>query len=279
MGERAQVTTDLDAFYQADDLDVIYVAGPNALHFQQAKRALENGKSVIVEKPIVQSESELKTLEQIASEHHVIVVEAARHVFEPNFRTVMQYITAHREAISGAELHYGQYSSRFDSYLNGENPNVFTKEFAGGALNDLGVYLVYAAVAWFGVPKAANYLPQKLANGIDGSGMIVLNYGKFSVYLHVSKQYNDQQSSEIYFGKQTLALDGIQMISEANVSGEHADGVTLESVTHAPLFYEAVAFARYINHDADAMDSLAHHQQLMRDVVRVMDQLRPAVFD
>lgn len=272
------MTTDREAFYSADDIDVIYVAGPNALHFQQAKQALEHGKSVIVEKPIVQSAEEFKELEAIAADKGLIVVEAARHVFEPNFKTVREYIHKNRADLSGAELHYGQYSSKFDSYLNGDNPNVFTKEFAGGALNDLGVYLVYAAIAWFGEPTDAHYFPQKLASGVDGSGMIVLGYGDFSVYLHVSKQYNDEQSSEIYFGKHTLSLDGIQMISRAELLDDEADAISVEPVDQAALSFEAEEFAHYIMHEDDYKTAHCEHHQLMQAVVRVMDQLRPAVF-
>ncbi len=63
-----------------------------------------------------------------------------------------------------------KYSSRYDQVLDGEEPNIFSTHFSGGALMDLGVYLVYAAVAWFGMPKEVHYFPRKISTGVDGLG-------------------------------------------------------------------------------------------------------------
>ena len=46
-----KISTDLDKFFASDDFDTVYIASPNALHFAQARQAIENGKNVIVEKP------------------------------------------------------------------------------------------------------------------------------------------------------------------------------------------------------------------------------------
>ena len=44
-------TTDNDVVLSDPKIDVIYVAVPNATHYEIAKKALENGKHVIMEKP------------------------------------------------------------------------------------------------------------------------------------------------------------------------------------------------------------------------------------
>ncbi|WP_312066723.1 Gfo/Idh/MocA family protein, partial [Leuconostoc lactis] len=47
--ENVDVVTTLSDLYT--DLDVVYIASPNALHFEQAKVAIQSGVHVIVEKP------------------------------------------------------------------------------------------------------------------------------------------------------------------------------------------------------------------------------------
>lgn len=76
-------------------------------------------------------------------------------IHEANFKIVKELV-ANTPNIE-APFAYSKYSSRYDQVLNGEQPNIFTTKFAGGALVDLGIYLVYSAVAWFGVPERSHY--------------------------------------------------------------------------------------------------------------------------
>lgn len=56
---------DYDAFLESD-VNVVYVAVPNHLHFEFSRKALEKGKNVIVEKPFVSNGKEAKILEALA---------------------------------------------------------------------------------------------------------------------------------------------------------------------------------------------------------------------
>lgn len=49
----------------------------------------------------------------------------------------------------GADFNYAKYSSKMPDLLAGQTPNVFSDRFAGGALMDLGIYPLYAAVRLF----------------------------------------------------------------------------------------------------------------------------------
>ncbi|MDU4624090.1 MAG: Gfo/Idh/MocA family oxidoreductase, partial [Enterococcus gallinarum] len=49
---------DLTAFFQLEELDTVYIASPNSLHFEQAKQGILSGKNVIVEKPAFSTPSE-----------------------------------------------------------------------------------------------------------------------------------------------------------------------------------------------------------------------------
>ena len=55
--------------------------------------------------------------------------------------------------LRSAMFPYIQYSSRYDLFLQGEEPNIFSSTFSGGALVDLGVYPLFLAVGLFGEPK------------------------------------------------------------------------------------------------------------------------------
>ena len=57
-----KVYTDLDALCDDPELDFIYVASPNSLHYTHVRTALEHGKNVLCEKPFVPTAAEAREL-------------------------------------------------------------------------------------------------------------------------------------------------------------------------------------------------------------------------
>ena len=51
------IFTDLEKLAKSDEVDAVYIANPNALHYQTAKILLENGKHVLCEKTCVVTSS------------------------------------------------------------------------------------------------------------------------------------------------------------------------------------------------------------------------------
>ena len=80
--------TDNDELMSDPDVDTVYVAVPNFLHYQVAKAALEHGKNVICEKPFVDSTNEAKKLKQLADEKNLIIVEAITNIYLENFKRI-----------------------------------------------------------------------------------------------------------------------------------------------------------------------------------------------
>ncbi|WFG96014.1 Gfo/Idh/MocA family oxidoreductase [Spiroplasma citri] len=59
-----------------DYIDIIYIASPNGLHYQQAKYFLQQQKHVLVEKPATFFAHELIELKQIAEINNLFLMEA-----------------------------------------------------------------------------------------------------------------------------------------------------------------------------------------------------------
>lgn len=250
---------DLDQFINSPELDIIYVASPNSLHFEQAKRIIEADKHVIVEKPAVTNPTQMRALQAALVAHpKVYYFEAARHIHEPNFQAVTKALQDfdHQD---GAVLTYMKYSSKFDQYLAGQEPNVFSPKFAGGALQDLGVYLVYNAVSWFGVPEKVQYHPVFLRTGVDGRGTAILSYPDFEVTLILGKSVQSNLPSEIYSGKQTLTIDNAGEFNEVTLkkTPDATAQVLSQKPSDNPMIHEAEDFAKIIaNQDRQAFQNL-----------------------
>lgn len=204
--------TDLTTFLQSD-IDIVYIASPNSLHYQQSKEALWAKKHVIVEKPAVTQPKQWHELVTIAKQQEVFLFEAARNYHEQAFTIISDFL-ADKE-IWGAQFGYTKYSSKMPALLSGHVPNVFSSEFAGGALMDLGIYPIYASIRLFGQPLSAHYMAQQLPNTIDLNGAGQLIYPNFQVSIHTGKNSNSFLASEIYTNQGTLVLDTIEHIRSA----------------------------------------------------------------
>lgn len=74
-----RVTTDFQAVLDDPDVDAVAVATPVATHYGFARRALEHGKHVLVEKPLAASVAEAESLIEIAAKHGLTLM--VNHTF------------------------------------------------------------------------------------------------------------------------------------------------------------------------------------------------------
>jgi predicted dehydrogenase len=169
-------------FYDYDELlnsevDTIYVALPNNLHFEFAKRALEVNKNVIIEKPMTSTYKQAVVLSELAKKRNLFIFEAITNQYFPNYKKIKELLPTLGN-IKIVQMNYSQYSSRYDKFVNGEILPAFNPEFSGGALMDLNIYNIHYVVGLFGKPENIEYYPN-IEKGIDTSGILILDYMKF----------------------------------------------------------------------------------------------------
>ena len=163
--------------YNDPKIDVIYAAVPNGLHYAVAKRALQCGKNVIVEKPFMASTAQAKEVIALAKKKNLIIFEAITMRHMPNYKKIQALLPELGE-IKMVDINFSQYSSRYDKFKKGITLPAFDPKQAGGALMDLGVYNIHFVVGLFGEPKKVTYYPN-MRKKIDTSGVLVLDYGTF----------------------------------------------------------------------------------------------------
>ncbi len=61
--------------------------------------------------------------------------------------------------------------------------NTFNPAFSNGSIMDIGFYCLASAVALFGEPKSVQATASLLASGVHADGVVVMDYGDFSVTL------------------------------------------------------------------------------------------------
>src|SRR5699024_5608849 len=106
-----------------EEIDFVYIASPNSLHFEQAKLALEHGKNVICEKPFTSTVKEAEKLISLAKEKGLMLFEAITTIHLPNYQAIKAQLSQ-VGTLKVVHCNYSQYSSRYTKLIQGELPNV-----------------------------------------------------------------------------------------------------------------------------------------------------------
>ncbi|HHY0521694.1 Gfo/Idh/MocA family oxidoreductase [Vibrio parahaemolyticus] len=236
----------LETLGQDADIDAVYIASPNSLHAPQAIQMLKAGKHVICEKPMASNCALAQQMFACAEENNVVLFEAFMSPYTPNFQVLKESLPS-IAPLRHATISYCQYSSRYQKYLNGENPNTFNPAFSNGSIMDIGYYCVGSAIELFGEPNSVQASAHVLPSGVDGCGSVTLAYDGFNVNLLHSKVSDSLIPSE-FQGEQGSVL--VDMIAtgrgvERILRGEEKETLTLPQ-TENHMFYEAEAFAKQL---------------------------------
>ena len=255
-------------------IDAVYIASPNALHFEQSKLFLENGIHVLCEKPITTNKQEYLALLEYANCKNLIYMEAIipRHV--AHYSKVMDAIKSIGK-IQMARIDFCQRSSRLDSFLAGKRHNIFDMSLKAGCLMDIGVYCVYGALDLLGMPKSVKAHANYLYNGADGSGSAILDYGDFSAVLTYSKTCETAIGSEIMGENGTLLIKKISQYTDVSLLKDGKIQEICGNYTKEELMSgEAKHFADYILKFNENKSDYQRVCDLTRDVHKIMDLIK-----
>ncbi len=128
----------------AEEVDAVYIPLPPALHYRWAKRCLQNGKHVLLEKPFTTSIRETCNLLEIAKQNRLAIHENYMFVFHNQVETIKNIIESGR--LGAVHL----YDAKFGFPKREEGDFRYNKALGGGALLDCGGYLLKCAALFLG---------------------------------------------------------------------------------------------------------------------------------
>ncbi|MBY6054696.1 Gfo/Idh/MocA family protein [Cytobacillus firmus] len=255
--------TDLQTMAASGEIDAVYIASPNSLHAEQSILFMKNNVHVLCEKPIASNTKELTSMIAAARENNVLLMEALKSSFMPNFLAVKENL--HKIGkVRRYFASYCQYSSRYDAYRQGTVLNAFNPDFSNGSLMDIGIYCVYPLVALFGKPeeiKAAGYM---LESGVDGEGSMVLKYPDMDAVIMYSKITDSSLPAEIQGEEGNIVIDRISAPEKVELhyrNGERED-LTQDQLSDS-MFYEAKEFIRLVQAGKTESDINSHANSMI----------------
>ncbi|MEM7765602.1 MAG: Gfo/Idh/MocA family oxidoreductase [Pseudomonadota bacterium] len=136
------VAPTLEAMLDRADIDAVYIAAPHTAHHAIAHAALDAGKPVLCEKPLVTNVADCEALLAHATDKQVLLTEALWSYFLPAWQRAIRWVQAGRiGAVHKLTVDFG-----FDMRPYSPNKRVYNRDLAGGCLLDMGIYPL--ALAW-----------------------------------------------------------------------------------------------------------------------------------
>ncbi len=273
-GSDILVWDDIQALLKSE-IDVVYIASPNSLHYEQSKLCLQSKKHVICEKSITVTPKQLKELQKLAEKNGVIYMEAIMTMHQPQ-RKILLNALGEIGKISSVRLDFAKTSSKYNDFISGKNPNIFNPKFATGCLMDMGVYCVYGAVALFGVPLDTQTYFGRLNSGIDGFLTSIFIYRDKQVVLTSSKVSMGGIGSEIGGEWGSIIIDNISQLTGMRILFK--DGTTKEIFGDMPkselMGNQAKSFCNYINNYEEYRKEYLYFNKTALNVSTLMEKMR-----
>lgn len=155
-----------------DNVDAIYVATPHLSHYELTKYALECGKHVLCETPMVLNGDEARELFQLAEEKGLVLLEANKTAYCPAFNHLMTMI---KSGLIGEVVDIEASESKVwgDKTLRELDPNQ-----AGGSLYEMGSYPLLPIIKLMGTDIQNINFYSRMDNGVDIYTKGVVRYPK-----------------------------------------------------------------------------------------------------
>lgn len=263
-----KVYREIDQVFQDPEVDVIYISTPHNTHINYLRKALAAGKHVLCEKSITLNAQELAEAKDLAEANGVILAEAMTIFHMPLYRELKKRVA------SGdlGDLKFIQLN--FGSYKDYDMTNrFFSRELAGGALLDIGVYAL-SLTRWFMTETPTQIASQvRLApTGVDEqAGILLANDKGEMATISLSLHAKQPKRATLAYDRGYIEIFEYPRAQEATITFTE-DGrkeVMAVGETSLALSYEVADMEEAIQQGQASM-----YLDYSQDVMAIMTQLR-----
>lgn len=247
-----KVYDDYNDMFTDSDVDVIYITTPHNTHIEFMKKAIRNGKHILVEKSITLNSRELNEAMELAALHNVVIGEAMTIYHMPVYKKLKEILDSGRLGkVNLITMNFGSYKEY------NMNNRFFNRNLAGGAMLDIGVYAL-SFIRYFMTKKPDKLLSQlkKAPTGVDEqAGLLLMNndgqMATVMLSLHSKQPKRGMVSCEkgyIEIMEYPRAFEAVVTYTESGEKEWVKEGDTRDA-----LIYELLDMEKAINGDKKCM--------------------------
>ena len=155
------------------NVDIVYIATPHSLHYENMLMGLNAGKHLLCEKPLTLNAPQAQICVNLARQKGLFLMEAVWMRFFPAMAQVREWVA--NGVIGDIRLVQADFCFQlpYDPHHR-----LYDPALGGGALLDLGIYPLSFTTMLLGFPKQVEGIAQLSQTGVDELDSLTLNYGK-----------------------------------------------------------------------------------------------------
>lgn len=251
------------------DVDVIYIATPHSLHYEQVKMCLNHGKHVLCEKAFTANESQAKELIEISESKGLFLGEAMWTRFMPLTKKLVQLL----EEKAIGDVTFMTANLNFPMM---QKERLINPELAGGALLDVGIYpLTIASVVMGDEIEHISATAVLTDKGVDKMGQYTIRYKNGTMAdLNAGMCSFSDGNAVIYGTEGHIVVEGVNCLQSIKVldANWNLTNVIEKEVQISGYEYEVEACVNAIQKGDIECKEMPHKQTL--HMMRVMDEIR-----
>jgi len=145
-----RIVRNLEELLAIGEIRLIVIATPNDTHYEIARRCLEAGRDIVVDKPFTTTLEEARRLVQIAKEKGRLITVYQNRRYDGDFQAIRKVVA------DGTLGRIVRFETSYDRYRPALKPGAWreTSRAGSGILFDIGPHLIDHAMVLFGLPQA-----------------------------------------------------------------------------------------------------------------------------
>lgn len=194
----AEIVSGFSEISQDPEINLVIIVLPNHLHYSFAKKALEAGKNVVVEKPFTPTTREADELIELAGQKNLVLSINHNRRWDSDFLTVQKIL---REKKLGKIVEYESHFDRFRTEIK-DSWKEKEENLGNGILYDLGSHLIDQALVLFGKPQEifADIRIQREGAKVPDNFELLLFYPNLKVTLKAGTLVKEKGPTFAIFG-------------------------------------------------------------------------------
>mgnify|MGYP002423529882 FL=1 len=254
----------------APNVDAVYIATPNNLHFENTMLCMNAGKHILCEKPFTTCAEDAEKLYKTADEKVLFVMEGFWTRFLPLYDELLKIIKSKQFGkLCHARCDYGFIAN------GARRERKFLSELGGGALLDIGIYnLGFLRFIMGGDPEAFQSEVRFNEYGTDEFSVIQLRYPKGrTAHSLQTIGLQIERKAALYFDRASIYLPDFQGAYSMIVEPVDSDSYEVDSPPEINGFeYEVREVTRSVKAGKTHSDIFRPEDSIA--VLRLMDKIR-----
>jgi len=257
-----------DEMVNDPQVDIVYIATPHTFHLEHTLLCLNNKKAVLCEKAFAINSKEVQQMIASSKENDTFLMEAFWVIFKPKFKKVVALIK--NENLG--KLNF----VKSDFYFNADfNPKsrLYNINLGGGSLLDIGIYPVFTALMFLGVPNNIMAMPHFGSTGSEESISMLFSY-KDGTTAVLTSSFNAyfKNETELCFENGSIKYNRVSNEPIILIKKDYKKEITFKTSQNSGYKYEASHVMDCL--DKNLIESPVLTNQISLNLIGILDEVR-----